>query len=136
MKRSEVEKIVNLLNDMIEEDGIEDFPVGSCENSIIKEAIHARNVEIADKIELTDDQIKKLFRNQVPENFDISKVGAVRSPMTGDRVFLKYENEKRWIPDLETLERLGMTLADVKDITDAEMREIKEGFGLLSSKLW
>ena len=126
MKREEIEKLVNFINTMIDENGIE-------EGEIIEESAPPESVPT---VELTEEQIKKLFRNQVPENFDISKIGAVRSPMTGDRVFLKYGDEKRWVPDLDTLERLGITLADVKDITDSEMREIKEGFGLLSSKLW
>lgn len=126
MKREEIEKLVNFINTMIDEDGITEPQLSEIEEGeVIKELP-----------DLTPEQLKKLFRNQVPENFDISRISAVRSPMTGDRVFLKYGDEKRWIPDLGTLERLGMNLGDVKDMTDEEMRGIKEGFGLLSSKLW
>ncbi len=89
-----------------------------------------------EKVEFSEADLKKLFRNLVPEGFDLEKAEAIRSPKTLDRVFLKFDNEKRWIPDPETLEKLGFTLADVKEIPDEEMKNIKEGFGLFSVKLW
>jgi hypothetical protein len=87
-------------------------------------------------VELTEAEVKKMFRQMVPEGFTPEGVEVVRSPKTGDRVFMKFGNERRWIPDLETLQKLGYQLKDVKDIPDDEMAVLKEGFGLLSTKLW
>lgn len=87
-------------------------------------------------VEITEAEIKKMFRGQVPEGFNPAGVELVRSPKTGDRVFMKYGEERRWIPDPDTIEKLGYTMGDIKEITDDEMAELKEGFGLLSAKLW
>lgn len=87
-------------------------------------------------VELTETELRKAFRNQVPEGFDPAKVEMVRSPKTGDRVFLKYEDERRWVPDLPTLEAFGFGLEDVKEIKDEELEALKEGYGILTKKLW
>jgi hypothetical protein len=86
--------------------------------------------------QITELELKKMFRNQVPENFDPNKVELVRSPMTGDRVFMKYDGTRRWMPDPETMEKLGFTMGDVRETTDEEVKELTEKFGLLSAKLW
>ena len=85
---------------------------------------------------LTAEEEKQLFRNMIPDNFNWEEVTLIRSPLTQDRVFLKFGGERRWIPDLETLEKMGFTLNDVENIEDDEMRKLKEGLGLLSEKLW
>ena len=86
--------------------------------------------------ELSTEETKKLFRQSVPEDFNWKEAEVVRSPITGDRVFLRFRNEKRWIPDLQTLEKMGFDLSDVKDITDDEMRIIPEKMGLLTVERW
>ena len=87
-------------------------------------------------VAITKDEENQLFRSMVPEGFDWKDAKPVRSPLTQDRVFLQFGKERRWIPDLETLQRIGYGLADVQDIDDEQMRELKEGFGLLSVKIW
>jgi len=88
------------------------------------------------KVELTEEELNKLFRRSIPEGFKLADADAVRGQTTGDKVFLRFNGEKRWVPDLETLEKLGFNLADVKNLTDEEVKELKEGFGLFSAKLW
>jgi hypothetical protein len=129
MLRSEAEELKKLIDSFVVE--VEAEPLAEVEEGEVVEEL-----EVKEPVELTEDQLKKAFRHQVPTDFDPSKVEMVRSPMTGDRVFLKYDNERRWVPDLETLEAFGFELGDVKDVTDDELRELKEGFGLLSKKLW
>jgi len=129
MKRSEVEQIVSLLNSMIDETGLE-----------IDEVITPATMDVLEEsyawVEPDENKTKKMFRQAVPEGFDWAKVEVVRSPITGDRVFMKFGDEKRWIPDLETLEAMGHDLGTVKDISDEDMRGLKEKYGLLSAKLW
>jgi len=86
--------------------------------------------------EISEEETKKLFRQSVPEDFNWKEAEPVRSPITGDRVFLKFRNEKRWVPDLQTLEKMGFDLSDVKDLTDDEMRTIPEKMGLLTVERW
>jgi hypothetical protein len=85
---------------------------------------------------ITEDELKLAFRNDVPEGFTVGKADVVRSSITGDRVFLRFDGERRWIPDLDTLTAFGWDLGDVQDIAEEEMKELKEGFGLLQSSLW
>ena len=127
MLRQEADELKKLIDSFVVEVEVEPLKEVE-EGEIVPEA--------KEPVELTEEQLKKAFRNQVPEDFNPSKVEMVRSPMTGDRVFLKYEDERRWVPDLETLEAFGFNLGDVKELKDDELRELKEGFGLLSKKLW
>lgn len=92
--------------------------------------------EPKEKVEITKEELNKLFRGLLPEGFDLSKSEPVRSPISGDKVFLRFDGERRWIPDLDTLEKLGWDLGDVKEITDEEIKKLKDGFALLSVKLW
>jgi hypothetical protein len=131
MLRNEAEELKKLIDSFVVE--VEAEPLTEVEEG---EVVPEDVVEVKEPVELTEQQLKQAFRHQVPENFDPKKVEMVRSPMTGDRVFLKYEDERRWIPDLETLEAFGFNLSDVKEKKDDEMRALKEGFGLLSKKLW
>jgi len=133
MLRKEADELVKLIESFVEVEPSQ-APVQAPELGEIEEG-EVVPEEVA-PVELTEDQLKKAFRHQVPEDFDPAKVEMVRSPMTGDRVFLKYEDERRWVPDLETLEAFGFNLSDVKDLKDEELRELKEGFGLLSKRLW
>lgn len=120
MKKSEAEEIKKLIDSFVEE-----------------EATYEEVTEVKkEPITFTEDELQKLFRKDVPAGFDLSKAEVINGKATGDRVFLKFGNERRHIPDPETLERLGFTFADVKQASDEEMREMKEGFGLLSVKLW
>jgi len=132
MKKLEAEELKKLIDSFVEEDsppkGTGKLP-GLEEGEVIAPPIEPVK-------ELTEEEIKKMFRGSVPEGFDQTKAEAVRSPLTGDRVFLKFGEERRWIPDTETLDKLGITMGDVKNITDDEMRALKEGFGLFSAKLW
>jgi hypothetical protein len=131
MLRSEADELIKVINSFVVE--VEAEPLTEVDEG---GAVTLMVDESSEPVELTEEELRKAFRHQVPENFDPSKVEMVRSPMTGDRVFLKYVNERRWIPDLETLEAFGFTLEDVKEIKDDELRELKEGFGLLSKRLW
>ena len=93
-------------------------------------------VEQESKPELTEEETKKLFRGQVPETFDFSEASFVRAGSTGDKVWLKFKETKRWVPDLETLEKIGYGLDDVEEVKDEELRALKEEFSLYPARLW
>jgi hypothetical protein len=111
---------------------------------MIDSLVEGKEVEVIEEITetkteqsaLSEEETKKLFRQSVPEDFNWKEAEPVRSPITGDRVFLKFRNEKRWVPDLQTLEKMGFDLSDVKDLTDDEMRIIPEKMGLLTVERW
>jgi len=128
MKPDEMKQLVSLINTFeVEEDVVGDavdLPI--IEGELVEE----------EKSFIDEAKTKKMFRGNTPEGFDWNEADVVRSPATGDRVFLKYGNEKRWIPDLETLTAIGWDLGMVKGITDDEMKELKEGYGILASRLW
>jgi len=115
---------------------IDSFVESPCETAILKEAEKLKEEPAKEPVAITKDEENQLFRSMVPEGFDWKDAKPVRSPLTQDRVFLQFGKERRWIPDLETLQRIGYGLADVQDIDDEQMRELKEGFGLLSVKIW
>jgi hypothetical protein len=121
MTQEEVQRIVDLLNTMIDEEATEEVT----EAEVVKEFVYP-----------DEEKTKKMFRNQVPEEFKWEEVEVVRSPITGDRVFMLFNGEKRWIPDLGTLEAMGWELSDVKNISDDEMRTLSEKYGILASRLW
>lgn len=135
MLRKEAEELKKLIDSFVVDEP-EAAPLPEVEEGeVIPEVEPVETVE-PEPVELTESEIKKMFRQMVPEGFDPAKVEVVRSSKTGDRVFLKFGGERRWIPDLETLEKLGYNLGDVKNVPDEEMATLREGFGLLSVKLW
>ena len=123
MKADEARELVNLINAMIEEN-----------SEVIEEAEVVE--EPVEKVYPDEAKTKKMFRGQIPEGFDWAEASVVRSPMTGDRVFLKYGDEKRWIPDLETLTAIGWDLGGVEGIEDEQMKGLKEAYGVLAARLW
>ncbi len=84
----------------------------------------------------TEEELKKMFRGNVPEGFSFDTARVIRFPLSGDRVFLEFGGEKRWIPDPETLDRLGFKIEDAVEITDEEAKDLKEGYQLFPAKLW
>jgi hypothetical protein len=120
MKQTEADELKKLIDSFVEFD-IQEVKV----EEVTKEPI-----------ELSPENLMALFRNEIPEGFDINNAKFIRSPKSGDRGFLVHGEERRWIPDLETLEAIGYGLDDIKDVTDEELDRYKERFGLLTSKLW
>lgn len=127
MKSQEAEELKRLIDSFVEDD-TQPVPPEELGEEMLQDIITA--------FDLSGDEQNKLFRGDVPSDGDY-EYRFVRSGMMGDRVFMEINgNERRWVPDLETLERLGGHLNEVVDITDEEMAELKEGFGLLSVKRW
>ena len=51
----------------------------------------------------------------------------VRSTSSGDMVYYVLNDEKHWIKNPETLQKLGFNFHSVKNITNAEFDKIKTG---------
>jgi hypothetical protein len=120
MKAEEAQQLVDLINTLVDDAVIEE----------------AQIVEEPKEVGLSEEETNKLFRRSVPEGFSWENARPARAAITGDRVFLIFGEERRWIPDLETLQKMGWDLGDVENIPDDEIRKLKEGFGLFSCKLW
>lgn len=122
MKVEEAEVLKKMIDSLVEGKDVE----------IVEETAETTTEQSA----LSEEETIKLLRQNVPEDFNWKEAEVVRSPITGDRVFLRFRNEKRWVPDLQTLEKMGFDLSDVKDLTDYEMRRIPEKMGLLTVERW
>lgn len=122
MKKQEAEELKKIIDSFVEsEKGI---------NSVVEET------EIKPEIVLTEEELNKLFRREVPEGFNLKETKIVRSKSTGDRVFLIFREKKYWIPDIETLEKIGFNLGDVEEVSDEEIKKYSEGYAFFSVKLW
>ena len=122
MNRKEANEVITLINTFVDD---YDENVSS-ETEALKEP----------KVELTKEELKKLFRNKVPEGFSFDKADLVRNSTTGDKVWLRFNETKRWIPDLPTLEKMGYGLSDVKEISDEDIKGLKEEQSIFPKRIW